>query len=1060
MKISHFAVKHPTIIAMLLIVLIVFGIYSVTGMKTEFMGDISLPAVIVFTVYPGAGAEDVEKDVTKILEDDFVTLPNFKSISSQSSNSLSYITVTYRDGVVPEDQLPEIRNRITQLEGSLPDGISGSPLAIVGGAGMLPVITFTVNGGSDTARVTEFIKEELTPLITQIEGVAEVSVSGGRELELSIILKLDDLAAKGISVSNVYQMLNYGNISLPVGNAEYRNRTIDVRYSGGFKSLEDIKGLPVGFGDGSVPIKLSDVAEVQLAYPKQTYYVTDGKNPLIVVSVTKRSDGDTVGVVNDIKKVLKQTEIDSNGAVSYFILSDDSKTVASSLSAVVSSGLTGIVMAILVILLFLSDFRATIIIGISIPLSILFTFIGMRLFGMTFNLMSLSGLVIALGMIVDGSIVMLEQVYRYYTYKDTNGLSTFTVNDSVFRGSDEVGSSIFASTATTIAVFVPIAMLSGLIGMVLRDISITLIFALFASFLVAVIIVPFLMKVLLPEGGPKKTKKGRFAVFLEKFEFLYRKALAWVLQQWKFITIIALSVLIISLFIMQALGMTFLPSTDTGQFFVAADFSKGTSLEVTHSKMMEIHDLIEEYVPEAETILSYSGRGENGIAGAASNHQCYANVVLVPSSKRDRRVQEIILQMQEVVSARIPDAKVQVTNGGFDKLVGFVSGGGGYGLKLTGENMDQLYSTAKEIEAVLAKDPDIVTTSIDTSFDISTMVIDMSQEYLSSLGITSYEAGITSAILFQGMDAGRFKNDIDGSRYNIRLESDITGKQITPDDIANVHIVSSSGKNVSFASLADIRVDESVSQINRKNRAKTISIAGYLSTEDTTGVNNRMQSYLDKHPLPAGIKSETGGMMELLGDSLTPMIMGLLIAWFLVYTVMVLQFERFQQPFIIMATIPFCIIGVVLGLLMFGSTLSLISMLGIISLGGIVVNNGIILIDYMNLLRSQNEKDDSSKEDRIQILERSVIDGSASRIKPIFMTTLTTILGVVPMAFSSGEGAEMYAPLGQAIAGGLLSSTVITLFIIPILYFVSEKRRIQKQSIKKTTEVFHDTDKK
>ena len=212
------------------------------------------------------------------------------------------------------------------------------------------------------------------------------------------------------------------------------------------------------------------------------------------------------------------------------------------------------------------------------------------------------------------------------------------------------------------------------------------------------------------------------------------------------------------------------------------------------------------------------------------------------------------------------------------------------------------------------------------------MVIDMSQEYLSSLGITSYEAGITSAILFQGMDAGRFKNDTDGTRYNIRLESDITGKQITPDDIANVHIVSSSGKNVSFASIADIRVDESVSQINRKNRAKTISIAGYLSTEDTTGVNNRMQSYLDKHPLPAGIKSETGGMMELLGDSLTPMIM-VFLCMVLVYTVMVLQFERFQQPFIIMATIPFCIIGVVLGLLMFGSTLSLISMLGIISLG-------------------------------------------------------------------------------------------------------------------------------
>ncbi len=1046
MKISHFAVKHPTIISMLLIVLVVFGFYSLSGIKTEFMGDISLPSVIVFTVYPGAGAEDVEKDITKILEDNFVTLPNFKSISSQSSNSLSYITVTYRDGVVPEDQLPEIRNRITQLEGDLPDSIAGSPLALVGGAGMLPVLTFTVDGGKDTARVTEFIKEELTPLITQVEGVAEVSVSGGRELELSITLHLDDLAAKGISASNVYQMLNYGNISLPVGNAEYKSRTIDVRYSGGFKSVEDIRGLPVGFGDGSVPIKLSDVADVELSYPDPEYYVTDGKNPLIVVSVTKRSDGDTISVVNSIKKILDQTKIDTNGSVSYYILSDDSKTVSRSLSSVISSGVTGIIMAILVILLSLSDFRATLIIGISIPLSILFTLTGMRIFGMTFNLMSLSGLVIALGMIVDGSIVMLEQVYRYYSLKDQNGLPSYTVSSAVFRASDEVGGSIFASTATTIAVFIPIALLSGLIGMVLRDISITLILALSASFLVAVIVVPFLMKILLVEGGPKNTKAKAFDILLSKFEKMYRKALSWSLKQWKFVTAIAISVLVISIFIMQALGITFLPSTDTGQFYVAADFSKGTSIETTHSKMIEIYNLIEEYVPEAETILCYSGRGENGMIGAAANHQCYANVVLVPSKKRDRRVQEIILQMQEIVSARIPDAKVSVTNGGFDKLVGFVSGGGGYGLKLTGENMDQLYAAAREIENVLAKDPDIVTTSLDTSFDISTMVIDMSQEYLSSLGITSYEAGITSSILFQGIDAGRFKNDADGSRYNIRLKSDITGKHITPDDIANVFIVSSQGDKISFSSLADIRIEESVSQINRKNRAKTITVSGYLSTEDTSGVNGRMKSYLEKHPLSAGIKSEEGGMMELLSDSITPMITGLLIAWFLVYTVMVLQFEKFRQPFIVMATIPFCIIGVVLGLLLFGSTMSLIAMLGVISLGGIVVNSGIILIDYMNLLRSQKENENSSADDRMHILEESVIAGASSRIKPIFMTTLTTMLGVVPMAFSSGEGAEMYAPLGQAIAGGLLSSTVITLFIIPLLYFVSEKRNILKSS--------------
>ncbi|HZK19383.1 MAG TPA: efflux RND transporter permease subunit [Treponemataceae bacterium] len=373
MKISHYAVKHPTRIAMLIIVLFVFGIYSLTGIKTEFMSDISLPSVIVVTVYPGAGAEDVENDITKILEDDFVTLPNFKSISSNSSNSLSYITVNYNDGVLPEDQLPEIRHRITQLQSDLPDGISGPPVALIGGVGMLPVFTFSVDGGNDTARVTKYINEELTPLITQIEGVADVSVSGGKELELTISLRLDDLAAKGISVSNVYQILNYGNINLPVGNAEYERRVIDVRYAGGFSSIDDVKNLPVGFGDGTVPITLADIADIELAYPKEPYYVTNGKEPLIVVNVTKRSDGDTIDIIKKIKKILNDTTTNTKGVVSYSIISDDSKTVSNSLQAVITSGITGIIMAILVILLFLSDVRATIIIGLSIPLSILFS---------------------------------------------------------------------------------------------------------------------------------------------------------------------------------------------------------------------------------------------------------------------------------------------------------------------------------------------------------------------------------------------------------------------------------------------------------------------------------------------------------------------------------------------------------------------------------------------------------------------------------------------------------------------------------------------------------------
>jgi HAE1 family hydrophobic/amphiphilic exporter-1 len=1061
-KVSHFAVKHPVVIGMLLIVLVAFGIFSVVGMNTEFMSDISLPSVEVVTIYPGAGAADVEEDITSILEDNFVTLPNFKSVDSLSANSVSWITITFQDGVDPYDQLNEVRNRIDQVKANLPDGIQGDPEALVGGAEMLPVFTFSISGGADTAKLTSYVEDTLKPQITQIPGVADVSISGGKTLRVNVKLRIEDLTAKGISVANVYQILNYGNVQLPIGSADYKGRTIDVRYEGGFSTLDDIKELPVGMGDDNVVIRLGDVADVTLSYPDPEYYVDSNGQSLVVVDITKRSDGNTVDVAKQVKKILKESEKETGGAVTYQVISDDSRTVNASLSTVIQSGISGIIMAVLVIFLFLNDLRATLIIGLSIPLSILFTFIGMRVAGISINLMSLSGLVVALGMVVDGSIVMLEQVYRYYRK------GSYAVENAIFRGADEVGTSIFASTATTVVVFIPIAMLSGIVGMILKDVSMTLILALVASFLVAVVVVPFLMKMILKPGGPKLRRKTLFNRGIDAFENGYRRALGWAMRSWKFIVLLSVCVLVLTLFIVSALGMAFIPSTDNGDFYVNMEFPNGYSLQQTREKVWRAEKLIREQVPEIESAVFYTGQSQKSILGSSSAHSAYGKIVLVPVKERDRDIHDIILLLQGLLSAEIPDATIEVPNGGVDKLVGYVSGGGGYGLTLVSEDLDLLYETAMKVEDELKTDPSVVTTYVDTSFDTNTMVIDMSHEYMNSLGITSYEAGITTGVLFQGVDAGRFRNTTDGNRYDIRLFSDITDRPVTMESINDIQIVSMAGTPVSFANLADVRVEQSVSRINHSDRAKTITVSANLVSEDTTVVNSHMNAWLAANPLPSGVTSKTGGIMELIGDSIPPMITALAIAWFLVYVVMVLQFERFRQPLLIMATIPFCIIGIVLGLLMFGSTMSLIALLGVISLGGVVVNNGIILIDYVNLLREQRraklladrrgetltagaeeefivEKRLSlGRDDEYTLLRNCVADGSASRIRPIFMTTLTTMLGVVPMAVSSGEGAEIYAPLGQAIAGGLLTSTLITLFIIPVLYYVTEKHQVTK----------------
>ncbi|MCH5294520.1 MAG: efflux RND transporter permease subunit [Treponema sp.] len=1058
MRLSEFSVKHPVPITMCLIALLVFGLYSLSLMPLEFMADISMPQAIVYTIYPGASAEDVEQDVTKVLEDNLVTLPHFKSVDSSSYNSVSLITITYADGYDAYEQLEELRNRISELMSELPEGLQGEPRALVGGVSMIPIISFTAEAGKDSARVTEFIKDELTPRITQIDGVSQVEIDGGKELEVNIKLNTDELVAKGISVTSVYKILSYGNVNLPLGNAAYSDRSIQVRYAGGFDSIDDIRNLPVGLADGNTIIHLADVAEISLSYPEPDYYVTDGISPVILVSVTKRSDGDTVKIVDEVKKILSDVERETGGAVKFGIISDDSRQVKASLRTVVQSGIMGVIFAVLVILLFMADWRATLTIGISIPLCILFSFIGIKLLGITINLMSLSGMVISLGMVVDGSTVMLEQIYRHYQKRDpSTGLPAYTVSQAIYKGWDEVALSIFASAATTIVVFIPISMLSGLIGKILHAASLTIIIAIFASFLVAVIIVPYLLKLLLDENGPKiRAKPRKFDTLMNAFERKYNHLLGLALDNKKFVIVIAVSVLLFSAFTATRLGIAFIPSTDSGDFYISIDFPIGTKIEQTREKLSVAERLLYEQVPEIQSVVFYEGMSNSkGIMALSSPECAYAHVVLVPVAERRRDVHDIMLMMQQVWSESIPDATVNIENGGFDKLVGYVSGGGGWGMTLISEDMRSLYQTASRLKDYLMSDPEVVNAKLDTDFDTTTMVIDMSQEYLSSLGLTSYEAGITSAILFQGMDAGHYKNADNGSRYSIRLSSDITDKNLTADDIADIHIITDHGQNVSFANLSDIRIEKSISQINHSDRAKTITVSATLTTEDTAGVSRRVNEYLSKNPLPGNVASKSGGIVALVSDMIPPMLTALAIAIFLVYMVMVLQFEKFKQPLIIMLTIPFCFIGVVVGLLMFGSTMNLLALLGLVSLGGVVVNNGIILVDYINQLHKERREEiarergtqnrdgewvvsltDSEEE---SLLRQSIMDGASSRIRPIFITTLTTLLGDIPMALSRGEGAEIYAPMGQAIVGGLLTSTLITLVLIPVLYYLSER---------------------
>lgn len=1061
-KVTRFAVAHPVIISMTLLALAAFGAMSLADTNTEFLPDISMPQIVVVTIYPGASASDIEETVTDILEEDFVTLPNFKSIESESMNSVSVITITFQDDVDPYDQIDEVRNRIDELISDLPSGIASRPNAMVGGSSLLPIASFAVEGQGDMGAISDYIEDELKPQLTRISGVSTITVNGSRTPRVDVRLRMDDLEAKKVSALAVYQMLNMGNFSIPLDSASYGAHEIDAKYDGKYTSLSDIEGIPVGVSPDGGLVYLGDVADISFVYDEGDYYVSkDGKEAL-TVDICKRTDGNTVSITKAVKKVLEQAEMDTGGALRFTMISDDSSLVKSSMSTVIESGVMGVVIAIIVIFLFLSDIKATVIIGLSIPLSIFFTFIGMKLMGMTINLMSMSGIVVALGNIVGASIIVLDETYRYYqSVKD--GRALYSVNDSIFKGSDTVFNSVMGSGLTTIVVFIPIAMMSGLVGKILKDVSLTFIVALSSSLLVAVVYLPYFFKKLLREDDDKR-KPARDNIIvrgLAKIEKWYAKSLYFSIDHTPFILLMVIMILFLSIYVLPNMSVSFIPSTDNGDFYINLELPEGYSLDETKEVMDKAESILKRDVPELKTNVVFSGKSMDPTSYVAKKNQGAIHAVLIPVKERERDIHEIILSLQRTLAEELPDATVSVENGGFDRLISLVSGGGGYGLTLIGNDSDELFAAAQRIEAELLKDSEVLTTSINASNDSRSAVINATYDYLSSLGVSSYEAGMTSAVLYYGVDIGKYTETTQDKRYDIHLYSDIADEPITTDRLSQLKLYSLTGAEVPMNNVATLDLEEALSQINHTDRAMALTVSAKLTTESTSGITSRINKYLEKNPLPSGITTTAGGLGDLVNDSVQPMLSALLIAMFLVYLVMVAIFERYDQPFLIMLLFPFCVIGAVLALSAFNSSLNIVSALGIVSLIGMLVNNGIVIADYVNVMRKFNRELQLSSrglefdeftnmvgmlpyDDEYRILRDQVCQGSASRLRPILMTTLTTVLGVIPMAVAKGEGAEIYAPLGQVIMGGLATSMILTLYAMPVYYYLVERKRLKK----------------
>lgn len=1017
MKPSTWALKHPIPVVVITAGAVLFGLISLFSLNREFVPPMVMPTSSVVTLWPGVGAEDVERDVTKILEDQFSSLPGIADINSESREGVSIIKLKFSEDTDMNAMLQEVRTRADRALPELPDNLAGKPLVSTWGAADLPILSFAVSGPWDSDRVSRYVEDTVVPELFKVKGVAGAETLGDRQRELQVKLDIDAMAAVKVTPLDVVGALGNRNTTLPAGLVDWNGGEWAFRVSAEFTDIQDMEQMVVGYS-GSFPIRLTDISTIAEVYEDSEERVRSNKQDLVVIQVTKRETGNAIRMSREIRERLALLEADSNHGYRFIVLHDDSETIRLSLNNVINSALAGIAMAIAVIFIFLRSWRYTFVVAISLPVSLVITFAGMKLAGQSMNVLTLAGITVSLGMVVDASIVILENIHRHHASGETPETATVT-------GAGSVSGAVIASTTTSVSVFAPMIFLSGIIGSILKDLSITIVLCLAASLFSALLLVPPLARFNLQRTPYRKRRIG----FMTKIENSYKKSLTRTLRMSRTVLFAAAAILAISFLAADLMGLSFIPAADYDEVFVSLELPPGASLDESSDAADRAEALIRSEIPELSEVIFYAGM-ENDLSGDARKREAvWGQIKLKSPRHRKQDFRDIIDELNLILPPELPGITVTVFNGGFDRMVSMGADGSGYRVELTSESGDDLRTAAAQIEGLLSADPDILRTALDVSADRRFITAKLDGDALGRFGVSASEAALTARIAFEGMDVGDFRPS-DQTDRGIRLTTSLEGKSPDSTSLGSLPVRTADGRITSFDSISTVHEEFGVSGIMRHDRSRTVTVIGYSSTENIRDVTRRLKSGLEKQALIPGVEWKIKGVGGLIGDSILNLGLVLIISLFLVYAVMAVQFERLVQPLIIMASVPFCFIGVVAGLAVSGSDISLISFLGIIALAGIVVNNAIVQVDRINQLRREGKK-----------LNEAVIDGSVSRLRPILMTTLTTFFGVLPMAFAQGSGARVYAPLGQAIAGGLVSSTLVTLFLVPNLYRLVEKRR-------------------
>lgn len=1010
MKLINESVNRPVGVIIIVLVVMMLGAVSLTGLGIDLMPDLELPIAVVTTSYPGAAPVDVENLVTRPLEGSLSAVEGLETMQSISSPNQSVVILMFDYGVNMDSSMLELRDRLDMVSRALPAS-AGEPLVMRFDPNAMPVMQLGISGEIDIASLTHIVEDSVLPRLERIPGVAQVNMSGGQEKEIIVQPDFTLMQEHRVTMSQIAQLIGAENRSAPAGQIKQGTEKMPLRILGEFSSIKDILNINIPVATGEV-IKLSEIATVEEAVVERTSFSFVNGEPTLSLDIMKQSDANTVDVSNSVLREMERIEESLTQGVTMTTIMDSSMFIRDSISSVVRNMLLGGGMAILVLLLFLRSFRSTLIIGLSIPIALVSAFTLIYFSGNTLNILTLGGLALGIGLLVDSSIVILENIFKYRE----RGYSNI---EAAKKGASEVAGAVIASTLTSVVVFVPIIFTGGLAAEIFMPLALTVGFILLASLIVAITLVPMLSRLLLPEivvdDNPKGLRRIASSIgrIIDTISVGYRKLLKWTLNHKKTIVFGTLLLLVASLAMIPKVGVEFIPDFDQGELIATIEMPEGTPLDETRENV----GLLEEFLVETRAVemvyTTIGGGGRRGIEGGSENSgNIYAR--LVPKAERSISTNEIIKQLDEYAKS-LPDIEVNVRGAQSGGM-----GGSPISIEVRGNEISTLKTIADELQEIIngvSGATNITHSMGETRPEIQ---IHVDRDAAVEHGLMYAEVMQTIINSMNGQVATLMR--IEGNEIDVKV---ILAEESRSNlaQLRRLPLTTPKGEIIQLSTVADFKQAEGPAVINRQNQTRGVAISGDIIDRDLGDVMEDIEKALDEYNFPEGYDYQIGGDFEMMQDTFSQLILALVLAIFLVYAVMAFQFEKVMYPFIVMFSLPVTVIGIIFGFLVTGRPLSAPAFIGVIMLAGIVVNNAIVLVDYINKLR-----------DRGLSREEAILEAGQTRLRPILMTMLTTVLAMIPLAIGIGEGSELQSPMATVIVFGLSFSTLITLVLIPVMY--------------------------